>query len=105
MTIVYIDEKKASTCPWHRGLPFKNLSQAYLQHGPENDYQVKKKDEEEYKPAAESTLRKAGILMKPYDALTLTRETSMDIVGELWEIPAPCYGLCGQKFLAWLIKL
>jgi len=28
-----------------------------------------------------------GDLTKTYDALTLTRETSMEIVGELWEVP------------------
>jgi asparaginyl-tRNA synthetase len=29
-----------------------------------------------------------GNLAKTYDALSLTRETSMDITGELWEVPA-----------------
>ena len=30
----------------------------------------------------------SGTLAKTYDALTLTRETSMEITGELWEVPA-----------------
>jgi asparaginyl-tRNA synthetase len=29
----------------------------------------------------------SGKLAKTYDALTLSRETSMEIFGELWEVP------------------
>jgi tRNA synthetases class II (D, K and N) len=38
--------------------PFKSLSKAYLERGPDDEYQVKKKDGEEYKPAAKSALKK-----------------------------------------------
>jgi asparaginyl-tRNA synthetase len=41
-------------------LHFKSLSQAYLERGPDDEYQVKKKDGEEYKPAAKSALKKAA---------------------------------------------
>lgn len=39
--------------------PFQTLSQAYLKHGSENEYQVKKKGDEAYKPAAKAALKKA----------------------------------------------
>ena len=63
MAIIHIDEEKGSDSHETQGTdatPFKSLSQAYLEHGPDNEYKVKKKDEEEYKPAAKSALKKAA---------------------------------------------
>ncbi len=63
MTIIYIDEANGIDAHETQGTestPFKSLSQAYLEHGPDNEYQVKKKDGEEYKPAAKSALKKAS---------------------------------------------
>jgi asparaginyl-tRNA synthetase len=62
MGIIYIDEEKgvdAHDTPGTQAAPFKSLQQAYLEHGADNEYQVKKKDDEEYKPAAKSALKKA----------------------------------------------
>jgi asparaginyl-tRNA synthetase len=63
MAIIYIDEGKGIDAHDTQGTeaaPFKSLSQAYLERGPDDEYQVKKKDEEEYKPAAKSALKKAA---------------------------------------------
>ena len=63
MAIIYIDEGKGIDAHDTQGTeaaPFKSLSQAYLERGPDDEYQVKKKDGEEYKPAAKSALKKAA---------------------------------------------
>jgi asparaginyl-tRNA synthetase len=63
MAIVYIDEEKGIDAHGTQGTeaaPFKSLSEAYLERGSDNEYQVKKKDEDEYKPAAKSALKKAA---------------------------------------------
>ncbi|KAH7313710.1 hypothetical protein B0I35DRAFT_376218 [Stachybotrys elegans] len=200
MGVIFIDEEvgvDAPQTPGTEAAPFKSLTEAYLLHGADNEYKVKKKGEDEYKDAAKSALKKAvsyadqqrkkkeaaakraekdaqeqaareavleeaknikisedealpaavliklgetdpavigqlrksdstegvvrvriqgrvqrvakqgglifvtlrrgldlmqcllsGTLSKTYDALTLQRETSMEIVGELWEVPA-----------------
>lgn len=62
MAVFYVDEEKGSDAAGTQGTetsPFKTLSQAFLEHGPENEYLVKKKDDEEYKPAAKAALKKA----------------------------------------------
>ena len=61
MAIIYVDEEKGldtDTTLGTEAAPFKSLGQAYLQHGPDNEYQVKKTNEE-YKPAAKAALKKA----------------------------------------------
>ncbi|POR34706.1 Asparaginyl-trna synthetase [Tolypocladium paradoxum] len=201
MTVIYIDEEKgidANDTPGTVASPFNSLSQAYLQHGPEKEYRVRKKDEGEYKPAAKAGLKKAanyadtqrkkraaaadraekeaqeeaareavlaqakdikiaedpvlpqavlinigetdpqviglrvrvqgrvhrvakqgglvfvtlrrgldmmqcllsGTLAKTYDALTLTRETSMEVVGELWNVPAGLHAPLNRELRA-----
>ncbi|KAH8812131.1 hypothetical protein F5884DRAFT_670253 [Xylogone sp. PMI_703] len=64
MAVIYVDEVHGSdSSDTPRGsdaLPFRTLSQAYLQHSPEDEYKVKKADEDEYKPAAKSALKKAA---------------------------------------------
>jgi len=63
MAVIYIDEEKGIDSPDTLGTeaaPFKSLSHAYVERGgAANEYQVKKKDEEEYKPAAKSAMKKA----------------------------------------------
>ena len=63
MTIIYVDEGHGSDSPDStRGsdtLPFRTLSQAYLQHSPDDEYKVKKANEDEYKPASKLALKKA----------------------------------------------
>jgi asparaginyl-tRNA synthetase len=62
MAVIYIDEEKGVDAPDTQGsetAPFKSLSQAYLEHGADNEYKVKKKDDEEYKPAAKAAMKKA----------------------------------------------
>ena len=63
MTVIYVDEGHGSDSPDSaRGsdvLPFRTLSQAYLQHSPDDEYKVKKANEDEYKPASKSALKKA----------------------------------------------
>ncbi|KAI5466649.1 hypothetical protein BGZ63DRAFT_369169 [Mariannaea sp. PMI_226] len=62
MAVIYIDEEKGIDAPDTAGTeaaPFKSLLEAFFLHGPETEYQVKKKDDEEYKPAAKSALKKA----------------------------------------------
>jgi Aspartyl/asparaginyl-tRNA synthetases len=61
MAIIYIDEEKGTDVtetPGTEAAPFKSLQEAYLERGADNEYQVKKKGEEEYKPAAKSALKK-----------------------------------------------
>ena len=61
MAIIYVDEEKGVDADSTEGTetaPFKSLAQAYLKHGSENEYQVKKVNEE-YKPAAKAALKKA----------------------------------------------
>ena len=63
MAIIYIDEGNGIDAHDTQGTeaaPFKSLLQAYLERGPDDEYQVKKKDGEEYKPAAKSALKKAA---------------------------------------------
>ncbi|KAM0249629.1 hypothetical protein ACHAP5_002755 [Fusarium lateritium] len=62
MAVIYVDEEAGSDLPEIQGTesaPFKSLLEAYFRHGAESEYQVKKKDDEEYKPAAKSALKKA----------------------------------------------
>ncbi|KAJ9310154.1 hypothetical protein DTO217A2_440 [Paecilomyces variotii] len=62
MAVIYIDEERGIDAPETQGTeaaPFKSLQEAYLVRGADNEYQVKKKGEEEYKPAASSALKKA----------------------------------------------
>jgi len=62
MAVFYVDEEKGTDAAGTAGTeaaPFKTLSQAFLEHGPDNEYLVKKKDDEEYKPAAKAALKKA----------------------------------------------
>ncbi|KAJ4259672.1 hypothetical protein NW762_007602 [Fusarium torreyae] len=62
MVVIYVDEEAGSDLPEIQGTeaaPFKSLLEAYYRHGAESEYQVKKKDDEEYKPAAKSALKKA----------------------------------------------
>ncbi len=61
---IYIDEEKGLDAQdggaGTEAAPLKNLQEAYIAHGPDNEYQVKKKEEDEYKPAAKSALKKAA---------------------------------------------
>lgn len=62
MAVIYIDEVKGVDAPDTAGTeaaPFKSLLQAYLEHGADNEYKVKKQDDEEYKPAAKAAMKKA----------------------------------------------
>jgi asparaginyl-tRNA synthetase len=63
MTVIHVDEVHGSDSPNPtRGsdvLPFRTLSQAYLQHSPSDEFKVKKAKEDEYKPASKSALKKA----------------------------------------------
>lgn len=64
MAILYIDEEKGVDAQdggaGTEAAPLKNLQEAYISHGPDNEFQVKKKGEDEYKPAAKSALKKAA---------------------------------------------
>jgi asparaginyl-tRNA synthetase len=63
MPVIHIDEVHGDDSPEStRGsdtLPFRTLTQAYLKHGPDDEYKVKKADEDEYKPAPKSAMKKA----------------------------------------------
>ena len=62
MVVFYIDEERgidAEGTPGTLSEPFKSLLEALVRHGVDADYQVKKKDDEEYKPATKSSLKKA----------------------------------------------
>lgn len=62
MAVIYIDEEKGIDAPETQGTetaPFKSLLIAYSEKGADNEYQVKKKGEEEFKPAAKAALKKA----------------------------------------------
>lgn len=62
MAVIYIDEERGVDSPETQGTeaaPFKSLSHAYLEHGADNEYKVKKKDDEEWKPAAKAAMKKA----------------------------------------------
>lgn len=63
MAVIYIDEEKGIDAPDTVGsevAPFKSLLEAFFHHGPDgNEYQVKKKGDDEYKPAAKAALKKA----------------------------------------------
>lgn len=219
MAVIYIDEEAGSDLPEVQGTesaPYKTIFEAFFRHGAESEYQVKKKGDEEYKPAAKSALKKAtnyaaqqkkkleaaakraekeaqeeaareavleeakkiqivndpslpepvrinlgeidaavigvlrkskdepaegvkrvsvqgrvqrvakqgglifvtlrrglnqmqcllsGDLSKTYDALTLTRETSMEIIGELWEVPAGAHAPLDRELRADYFKI
>jgi asparaginyl-tRNA synthetase len=63
MSPIYVDEEKGVDAPETAGTeaaPFASLQQAFLHHGATTEYQVKKKGEEEYKPAAKAGLKKAA---------------------------------------------
>ncbi|KAJ4231053.1 hypothetical protein NW759_003034 [Fusarium solani] len=219
MAVIYIDEEAGSDLPEVQGTesaPYKTIFEAFFRHGAESEYQVKKKDDEEYKPAAKSALKKAtnyaaqqkkkleaaakraekeaqeeaareavleeakkiqivndpslpepvrinlgetdaavigvlrkskdepaegvkrvsvqgrvqrvakqgglifvtlrrglnqmqcllsGDLSKTYDALTLTRETSIEIIGELWEVPAGAHAPLDRELRADYFKI
>ncbi|KAK7431597.1 hypothetical protein QQZ08_001815 [Neonectria magnoliae] len=63
MAVIYIDEERgidADGTPGTLSEPFKSLLEAFVRHGADADYQVKKKDDEEYKPATKSGLKKAA---------------------------------------------
>jgi asparaginyl-tRNA synthetase len=69
MAVFYIDEEKGSDAAGTAGTeaaPFKTLSQAFLEHGADSEYLVKKKDDEEYKPAAKAALKKAVNFVATY---------------------------------------
>lgn len=62
MAVFFVDEEQGLDAKETQGTetsPFQSLSQAYLKHGPENEYRVRKKGDEEYKPAAKAALKKA----------------------------------------------
>ncbi|KAH6898970.1 hypothetical protein B0T10DRAFT_535437 [Thelonectria olida] len=62
MAVIFIDEEKGIDAPETAGTeaaPFKSLLEAFFHHGAETEYQVKKKDDDEYKPAAKAALKKA----------------------------------------------
>lgn len=62
MAIIFIDEEQgvdATEALGTEASPFQSLPQAYLKHGSDNEYRVKKKGDEEYKPAAKAALKKA----------------------------------------------
>lgn len=62
MAVFYVDEERgidAEGTPGTLSEPFKSLLEAFVRHGVDSDYQVKKKDDEEYKPATKSALKKA----------------------------------------------
>ncbi|KAK0625116.1 hypothetical protein B0T17DRAFT_531958 [Bombardia bombarda] len=62
MAITYVDEEKGSDAagvPGTEAAPFKTLSQAFIEQGPDHEYVVKKNDEDGYKPAAKAALKKA----------------------------------------------
>jgi hypothetical protein len=59
---IYIDEERGFDGTDTQGTeasPFQSLAQAYLKHGSDNEYRVKKKGDEEFKPAAKAALKKA----------------------------------------------
>ncbi|KAK3938603.1 hypothetical protein QBC46DRAFT_389840 [Diplogelasinospora grovesii] len=63
MAIIYVDEEKGVDAPETAGTqdaPFQSVSVAYLEKGADNEFQVKKKGEDEYKPAAKAALKKAA---------------------------------------------
>lgn len=62
MAVIFIDEEigvDARETAGTEAAPFKSLLEAFFHHGPDVEYQVKKKDDEEYKPAAKAALKKA----------------------------------------------
>lgn len=61
--IIFVDEDKgvdADDTLGTEAAPFSSLVQAYLRHGAESEYRVRKNDEDEYKPAAKAGLKKAA---------------------------------------------
>lgn len=67
MAVIFIDEEKGTDVegtPGTEASPFLSLPQAYLQHGADNEYKVKKKDEDEFKPASKAGLKKAAAYLE-----------------------------------------
>ncbi|KAJ4308939.1 hypothetical protein N0V84_011795 [Fusarium piperis] len=63
MAVIYVDEEAGSDLLEVQGTesaPYKTILEAFLRHGPESDYRVKKEGDNEYKPAAKSALKKAA---------------------------------------------
>lgn len=63
MATFYVDENvgvDGTDTVGSESSPFKTLVQAYLRHGADASYSVKKQGEEEYKPAAKAALKKAA---------------------------------------------
>jgi asparaginyl-tRNA synthetase len=64
MTVIFVDEHRgidvADNALGTEDSPFNSLSEAFLRHGPEREYRVKKKEDEEYQPATKSALKKAA---------------------------------------------
>lgn len=61
--MIYVDEvggSDSSATDGSEPSPFQSLAGAYLRFGTDHEYVVKKKDDEEYKPAAKSALKKAA---------------------------------------------
>ena len=61
MAVIYVDEEKGLDVPGQgsESAPFKTVSVAYLENGADHEYKVKKKDDEEFKPAAKAAMKKA----------------------------------------------
>ncbi|KAL9096882.1 MAG: hypothetical protein Q9165_000846 [Trypethelium subeluteriae] len=63
MTVVYVDEGHGSdsldSACGSDALPFRTLSEAYLHNSPDDEYKVKKANEDEYKAASKSALKEA----------------------------------------------
>lgn len=63
MGVIYIDQDRgvdSSSTQGSQSQPFQTLSEAYLRYGPDNDYYVRKTDDDGYKPVAKSALKKAA---------------------------------------------
>lgn len=63
MGVIHIDQDRgvdSSATDGNESHPFQTLSEAYLRYGPDNDYRVKKRDENEYQAVPKSALKKAA---------------------------------------------
>ncbi|KEY71676.1 hypothetical protein S7711_02911 [Stachybotrys chartarum IBT 7711] len=62
MGVIYIHEETGvdgPDTPGTEAAPFKTVSEAYVVHGADSEYVVKKKGDDEFKPAAKSAMKKA----------------------------------------------
>lgn len=63
MTVIFVDEEKGTDATTENlgseASPFQSLLQAYVRHGANAEYKVKKKGDEEFKPAAKAAMKKA----------------------------------------------